>query len=47
MSKIIFSKVMWVGRATGFLVGLAVMLALALGNRHRSHQCQRTVLDTG
>jgi hypothetical protein len=31
MTKTIFSKVMWVGRATVFLVGLAVVLALILG----------------
>ncbi|CAN5300415.1 hypothetical protein BH18ACT10_BH18ACT10_03960 [soil metagenome] len=31
MSKSIFSKVMWVGRATVFTVGLAVTLALMLG----------------
>lgn len=31
MTKTIFSKVMWVGRATVFLVGLAVVLALIVG----------------
>ncbi len=31
MIKLIFSKVMWVGRATVFTVGLAVTLALMLG----------------
>ncbi len=31
MLKTIFSKVMWVGRATVFTVGLAVTLALMLG----------------
>jgi hypothetical protein len=31
MTKTIFSKVMWVGRATVFMVGLAVVLALMLG----------------
>ena len=31
MTRTIFSKVMWVGRATAFLVGLAVILALVLG----------------
>jgi hypothetical protein len=31
MTKTIFSKVMWVGRATVFLVGLAVILALVFG----------------
>src|SRR5919107_4650601 len=31
MIKIVFSKVMWVGRATVFTVGLAVTLALMLG----------------
>jgi hypothetical protein len=31
MTKQVFSKVMWVGRATVFLVGLAVMLALVFG----------------
>ncbi len=31
MSKTAFSKVMWVGRATVFLVGLAVILALVVG----------------
>jgi hypothetical protein len=31
MVRSAFSKVMWVGRATVFLVGLAVMLALVLG----------------
>jgi hypothetical protein len=31
MSRTVFSKVMWVGRATVFLVGLAVVLALVVG----------------
>ena len=31
MKKMLFSKVMWIGRATIFLVGLAVILALVLG----------------
>ena len=31
MLKAIFSKVMWVGKATTFLIGLAVMLALVFG----------------
>jgi len=31
MTRNIFGKVMWVGRATVFLVGLAVMLALVMG----------------
>jgi hypothetical protein len=31
MTRIIFGKVMWVGRATIFLVGLAVILALTVG----------------
>ena len=31
MIKSIASKVMWVGRATVFLVGLAVILAMVLG----------------
>ena len=31
MTRTIFSKVMWVGRATVFLVGLAVILALVFG----------------
>jgi hypothetical protein len=31
MTKKIFSRVMWVGRATVFLVGLAVILALVFG----------------
>jgi hypothetical protein len=31
MVRIVFSKVMWVGRATVFLVGLAVILALIFG----------------
>ena len=31
MVKSVFSKVMWVGRATVFLVGLAVILALVFG----------------
>jgi hypothetical protein len=31
MTRIVFAKVMWVGRATVFCVGLAVILAVALG----------------
>jgi len=31
MTKTIFKKVMWLGRATTFLVGLAVILALTVG----------------
>lgn len=31
MTKIIFNKVLWVGRATTFCVGLAVMLGLTVG----------------
>nr|MDP9476089.1 hypothetical protein [Actinomycetota bacterium] len=31
MTKTIFSRVMWLGRATVFLVGLAVILALITG----------------
>ena len=31
MTKTIFSKVVWLGRATTFLVGLAVILALTVG----------------
>jgi hypothetical protein len=31
LTRIIFGKVMWVGRATIFLVGLAVILALTVG----------------
>ena len=31
MTRTIFSKVMWVGRVTVFLVGLAVILALTVG----------------
>jgi hypothetical protein len=31
MLKAIFSKVMWLGKATTFLIGLAVMLALVFG----------------
>ncbi len=31
MTKTVFGKVMWVGRATVFLVGLAVILALVFG----------------
>ena len=31
MTKRIFSKVVWFGRATTFLVGLAVILALSVG----------------
>ena len=31
MIKAIFSKVMWLGKATTFLIGLAVMLALVFG----------------
>src|SRR5919107_4821976 len=31
MTRTIFSKVMWVGRATKFMVGLAVILALTVG----------------
>jgi hypothetical protein len=31
MARSAFSKVMWVGRATTFLVGLAVVLALVFG----------------
>jgi hypothetical protein len=31
MTRSIFSKVMWVGRATVFVVGLAVILALTVG----------------
>ena len=31
MTRMIFGKVMWVGRATVLLVGFAVMLALVFG----------------
>jgi hypothetical protein len=31
MARSVFGKVMWVGRATVFLVGLAVILALVFG----------------
>lgn len=31
MAKFVFSRIMWVGRATVFLVGLAVILALTVG----------------
>jgi hypothetical protein len=31
------SKVMWVGRATVFLVGLAVTLALVINSTNRQH----------